>query len=200
MSTEWRPIPDIPFAKLFDGCLEKYGITAVTVDRKTESYQYLEGPDGFLMVHEENNGTCSFTRRGVVPWAIFDAIAEEFEIEWVSEHDHRYWGFATEKEWNDWCDKENKKVEDDFYNELLQYLRDEPNDIRPGTIGMIWAEIAKTLVKGDPGLAAPEKRDVLLGAMRAIYDRDHTVEIRLTEQDLAVVELMADRTDDLPKA
>ena len=65
---------------------------------------------------------------------------------------------------------------------------------------MIWAEIAKTLVKGDPGLAAPEKRDVLLGAMRAIYDRSHTVEIRLTEQDLAVVELMVDRTDDLPKA
>ena len=26
MSTDWRPIPDILFAKLFDGCLEKYGI------------------------------------------------------------------------------------------------------------------------------------------------------------------------------
>jgi hypothetical protein len=41
MSTEWRPIPDIPFAELFNGCLKKYGIKAVTVDRGTVSYQYL---------------------------------------------------------------------------------------------------------------------------------------------------------------
>ena len=127
-------------------------------------------------------------------------MAEEFEIEWVSEHDHRYWGFATEKEWNDYWDEENKKDEDIFYSDLLHYVQDEPNDIRPGTIGMIKAKIAKALVEGEPGLAAPEKRDALLGAIRAIYDWDHALIVRLTEQDLAAAHLMAARTDDLPKA
>jgi hypothetical protein len=126
MSTEWRPIPDIPFAKLFDGCLEKYGIREVIVEDATERFRYLQGPDGFLEAFRGEDGTCSFTRRGVVPWTIFDAIAEEFEIEWVSEYDYRFWGFATEK--------------------------------------------------------------------------DHAVKIKLTEQDLAAAELMAARTDDLPKA
>ena len=32
-----------------------------------------------------------------------------------------------------------------FHDELLKYLRGEPNDIRPGTIGMIRAEIARML-------------------------------------------------------
>lgn len=200
MSTEWRPIPDVTFARLFDGCLEKYGIRAVTVDRVTESSQYLEGPDGFLAVHRGEDGTCTFTRRGFVPWAIFDAIAKEFEIEWVSEYDHLFWGFATEKEWDDWWDIQNKEADDSFYNDLLHYLRDEPNDIRPGTIGAEEAEIAKTLVDGDPDLAAPEKRDALLEAIRAVYRRDHALVITLTEQELAQAELMAARTDDLPEA
>jgi hypothetical protein len=200
MSTEWRPIPDIPFAKLFDGRLEKYGVREVIVEGARERFRYLQGPDGFLEAFREEDGTCSFTRRGIVPWTIFDAIAEEFEIEWVSEHDHRYWGFATKKEWDDYWDKENKKAEDDFYNNLLHYIRDEPNDIRPGTSGMIKAKIGKTLVEGDRGLAAPGKRDALLAAIEAIYDRDHAVKITLTEEDLALVELMVARTDDLPKA
>ena len=200
MSTEWRPIPDIPFAKLFDGCLEMHGIKAVKVDCGTDSHQYLEGPDGYLQVHEKSDGACSFTRRGVVPWAIFDAIAEEFEIEWVSEHDYRYWGFATEKEWDDFWDERNKKAEDDFYNDLLLFLRDEPNELRPGSIGMIKAEIAKTLVKGDPRLATPERRDVLLSAIEVIYDRDHAVIVSLSEEKEAAAYLMAARTDDLPHA
>jgi hypothetical protein len=200
MSTEWRPIPDIPFAKLFDGCLEKYGIREVIVEDATERFRYLQGPDGFLEAFRGEDGTCSFTRRGVVPWTIFDAIAEEFEIEWVSEYDYRFWGFATEKEWDDWNNQLAKESEDEFYNDLVKYLRDEPNDLQPGTIGMIKAEVAKTFVKGDPGLMAPEKRNALLEAVEAIYDRDHAVKIKLTEQDLAAAELMAARTDDLPKA
>jgi hypothetical protein len=65
---------------------------------------------------------------------------------------------------------------------------------------MIKAEIAKNLVAGDPNLMAPEKRDALLEAARAIYDRDHTVTITLRKQDLAMADMMAARIDDLPKA
>ncbi len=200
MSTELAPLPDIEFAQLFDGRLERYGIKEKIVADPTEGTRYLVGRDGFLQVHRAENGTCTFTRRGCVPWSIYDALAEEFEVELVTEHDYRFWGFATEEEWDNWHKKLAKEHEDSFYNDLLHYVRDEPNDLRPGSVGMIQAKIAKNLVEGDPGLAAPEKRDELLEAMRAIYDRDHAVKITLTEQDLAVAELMAARTDDLPKA
>src|SRR5438034_6225030 len=109
MSTGYRPIRDIPFATLFDGCLEKYGIKEVIVENATERTRYLEGADGFLEVHREEDGACTFTRRGLVPWAIFDALTEEFRIELVSEHDYRYWGFATEEEWDDWWDRQAKE-------------------------------------------------------------------------------------------
>jgi len=200
MSTWLAPLPDIQFAQLFDGRLEKYGIKEEIVADPTEGTRYLVGCDGFLQVHREENGTCTFTRRGCIPWSIYDAIAEEFEVELVTEHDYRFWRFATEEEWDNWNKKLAKEGEDSFYDALLHYVRDEPNALQPGSVGMIQAKIAKNLVEGDPGLAAPEKRDELLQAMRAIYDRDHAVKITLTEQDLAAIELMVARTDDLSKA
>ena len=108
-------------------------------------------------------------------------------------------GFATEDEWHNWHKQGNKEVEDELYDNILKYLRGEPNNILPGSVWMIEAEIAKILVKNDPGLIAPEKREALLEAVNAIYDRGHTVTITLTEQDLAVADMMAARTDDLPK-
>jgi hypothetical protein len=200
MSTWYRPIPDIQFAQLFDGRLEKYSIKEEIVADPSDGRRYLVGCDGFLEVDRSDDGTCTFTRRGCVPWSIFDALAEEFEIELVSECDRRYWGFATEKEWDDWHEKLAKESEDEFYENLIKYVCDEPNGLRPGSIGMIKAGIAKTLVKGDPSLMAPEKRNALLEAVTAIYDCDHTITITLTEQDRAAIELIVARTGDLPKA
>jgi hypothetical protein len=45
-----------------------------------------------------------------------------------------------------------------------------------------------------------ENREALLEAVNVIYDRDHSVKITLTEQDLVAAEMMAARTDDLPQA
>jgi hypothetical protein len=199
MSTDYRPIPDIQFAQLFDGRLEKYGIKEELVAKPRDGERYLVGCDGFLQANQQEDGNCTFTRRGFVPWAVFDALTEEFEIELVSEHDHRYWGFDTQEEWDRFNEKLEKEDEGNFYNDLLHYVCGEPNGIWPGTIGMIKAEIAKTLVESDPGLMAPEKRDALLEAVKAIYDRDHAVIVTLTEKDLAKVELMVARTDDLPQ-
>jgi hypothetical protein len=200
MSTSYAPIPDISFFQLFDGRLEKYGIKEEIVANPTEGTRYLVGCDGFLQVDRDKKGTSTFTRRGPVPWSIFDAIAEEFKVEFVSENDHRYWGFATKEEWDNWHKQENKKAEDEFYDNILKYLRGEPNRVLPGTIWMIKAEIAKNLVAGDPSLIVSERREALLEAVNAIYDRDRTVTITLTEQDLAAADMMAARTDDLSKA
>lgn len=198
MSTWWRPASDIPFAQLSDGRLEKYGIRIV--DTPHDGKLFLVVRDDFLELERQKNGDCNFKRRGYVLSPINRALTEEFEIEWVSEHDHRFWGFATEEEWYAFNEKLTKEDEDRFYNDLLHYLRHEPNDLSPGTIGMIKAKIAKTLVASDPSLTAPEKRNALLEAVSAIYDPDDAKTTTLTERDLAPVELMAARTDDLPKA
>lgn len=95
MSTEYRPLPDIQFAQLFDGRLEKYG---VKWEETAANTRHLLCCDRGLQVHCHNDGTCSFTQRGVVPWSIFDAIVKEFAVELVSEHEPRFWGFATEEE------------------------------------------------------------------------------------------------------
>ena len=40
-----------------------------------------------------------------------------------------------------------QKDDEEFHTELLKSLRGKPNDIKPGTIGMRKAEIARTLVE-----------------------------------------------------
>jgi hypothetical protein len=202
MSTDYRPIPPIPFTELFDGRLDKYGVREKAHADSTLRKRYLLGSDGVLEAYQNDDGTSSFSRRSFtpVPWTVIDALTEEFKIELVSEHDHRYWGFANEKDWTDWQAQLAKEDEDNFYKNLCHYLRGEPNDLRPGTIGMLKAEIAKDLVATDESLMAPSNRHLLLEAVKVIYDRDHTIRVTLTKQDLAAVELMVARTNKLPQA
>ena len=61
MSTCYAPIPDISFAQLFDGRLEKHGVREEIGAATTERTRYLIGRDGFLEVHREEKGTCTFT-------------------------------------------------------------------------------------------------------------------------------------------
>jgi hypothetical protein len=66
----------------------------------------------------------------------------------------------------------SRKDKEERYIELLKYLRGEPNDIRPGTIEILHAEIAKTLVEKNPSLLLPINKDKLCNEVRSIYDRD----------------------------
>ncbi|MBR1156811.1 hypothetical protein [Bradyrhizobium sp. JYMT SZCCT0428] len=147
MSTDYRPIPAIRFAKLFDGRLDKYGVKEkeARAPDDTRRVRYLTGSDGVLEAYERGDGTSSFSRGSFrpVPWTVIDALTEEFEVKLVSEHDHRYSGFQSKKEWDDWQDQLVKEREDRFYENILRFLRGEPHDNSPGTIGMMQAEIAK---------------------------------------------------------
>jgi hypothetical protein len=68
------------------------------------------------------------------------------------------WGFDTQEEWYAWQEKLAKEDDEKFHAELSRYLRGEPNDIRPGSVGMGWAEEAKKLVESDPTLLLPENK------------------------------------------
>jgi hypothetical protein len=202
MSTDYRPIPCIPFIELFDGRLDKYGVREKAHADSTLRSRYLVGSDGELEAYQNDDGTSSFSRRSFtpVPWTVIDALTEEFKVELVSEHDHRYWGFATEEDWRDWQDQLAKKAETEFYKNLCHYVRGEPNDLRPGSVGMLQAEIAKGLVANDESLMEPNNRHLLLEAVKVIYEGDHTVRVTLTKEDLAAVDLMVARTNKLPQA
>jgi len=97
-------------------------------------------------------------------------------------------------------EKDRRSATHQFYADLCAYIRGEPNDIRPGTIGEIKAKIAKTLVESQAALLQPENKDRLLSEMEAIYDRDHAVIITLGPEEIALAEMLATHEDDLPKA
>jgi hypothetical protein len=201
MSTDYRPLNDIPYDNLFDGRLEKHDVREELRSDTTIERRYLSGRDGILIAFREGNGGSSFSHPsfGPMPWTVFDALAAEFKAELVSEHDHRYWGFDTADEWGAFNDKLAKEGEDKFYNNVLRYVRGEPNDLLPGTIGMIKANIAKTLIEGDRSLAEPGNRDALLQGVERVYLEKHAVSVRLTDDDLAAVEMLMARTEKLPK-
>jgi hypothetical protein len=201
MSTDYRPIPAIRFSKLFDGRLDKYGIRARAPTNSSPNSWSLVGSDGVLEAYRQLDGNANFSRGSFepIPWAVIDALTNEFQIELVSEHDHRFWGFASKKEEEDRHNQIAKEYEDDFYKNLVHYLRGEPHNLTSGTIGMQKAEIAKALVATDESLLTPTKRHLLLEGIEAIYDRDHSVKITLTAESLALVELLAARTDELPR-
>jgi len=94
----------------------------------------------------------------------------------------------------------SQKYEEEFHIELLKYLRGEPNDIRPGTIGMCQAEIARTLVEKDPSLLLSVNKDELRNKIQSIYGREHAVTVTLSPQDMAVVRMLSTHEDDLPRA
>jgi len=202
MSTYYRPLNDIPYDNLFDGRLEKHDVRGEVRSNTTTERRYLLGRDGVLIAFRERDGNgSSFSRPsfGPMPWTVFDAIAVEFEAELVSEHDHRYWGFNTADEWDAFNDKLAKEDEDNFYNNVLHYVLGESNDLLPGTIGMIRANIAKALVEGNPSLTEPVNRDALLQGIEKVYLEKHAVSVRLTDHDLAAAEMLMVRTENLPK-
>jgi len=86
----------------------------------------------------------------------------------------------------------------EFYVDLCAYVRGEPNNIRPGTIGEKQAKIAKELVENDPALMRPENKEKLLVEMEAV--RDHRVTIRLSPEEAAFAQMLGTHEDDLPQA
>jgi len=121
-------------------------------------------------------------------------------VEIVSEHDPRFWGFETQEEWDAAMEAIADQHEREFYDDVVKFIRGEPNNIKPGTVGMIEAEIAKRLVAESPDLLAMDKRLELIKAVATIYDRDHAVRIQLSEAEIAAVKMLGTHEDDLPQA
>jgi hypothetical protein len=203
MSTDYRLITPILACDLFDGRLEEFGVCEHFSDTTTDRERLLTDGRNYLWLYVDGAGFVAGLTRYLpngVPSKILNAIAEAFDTEIVSEHEPQFWGFETHEEWDAWNQKIHKEYEDKYHDEMMKFLGGEPNDIRPGTIGMLKAEIAKTLIESDPTLLLTANKDKLRSEIELIYERDHVISVKLSPQDLAAVTMRTTHEDDLPRA
>ena len=193
MSTDYRLIRiNVPACDLFDDRLEEFGVREhVMPEETTEKSRLLTDGRNYLWVYIDDEGFVhSLNPRASriryfpngAPGKILNALANVFDTDIVSEYNPEFWGFDTREEWKACVEKMSQKYEEEFHIELLKYLRGEPNDIRPGTMEMIEAEIAKTLVEKNPSLLLSVNKDKLRNEIQSIYDREHTVTVTLDAQ------------------
>ena len=205
MSTNYRPLDRVAARDLFDGRLEPFGVREEVTHDTTSPMGWRCLTDGrnFLWVSvDDGRFVYNLKRTGPnAPGKILTAIAEAFNTDVVSEYDPQYWGFATQEEFDAWQEAPSKNHREQFQQQLLNYVRGEPTEgIIPGTIGMHKAEIAKGLVKEHPELLSDESGAKLLDAAEKVYDRNETVHVKLSESDIAFVNMLATHEDDLPQA
>jgi hypothetical protein len=202
MSIDYAPFNKIRARDLFDGRLDKFSVREQLTGDTTETNKCLTDGRNFVWVYINDTGFVgSVTSYGAnAPSKILNAIAQTFDTDIFSEYEPQYWGFDTKEEWDAWQHKLAKEYDEKFQTELLKYLRGEPNDIRPGSVGMRCAEIAKKLADDDPTLLLLENKGKLLDEARSIYNRDYAVTVTLSPKDIALAKMIATHEDDLPDA
>ena len=203
MSTEYRPVKEILARDMFDGRLANSGVYEHVAPDTTEETRVLTDRRNYLVVWIDAEGVVKgLTRRGMnAPQKIFEAIEVAFETEIVSEYEGRYWGFESDEEYQKWMEEMAKVDAESFYADVLKYLKGEPHELKPGTIGMLAAEQIKRHVADRPQLLDAENE----GDLRALVEHtfhhgDHVVTVTLTEQDLAYADMIATHESDLPSA
>src|SRR5262245_10013865 len=177
MSIDFRPLTPIRMADLFDGRLERLGVRQHHPEGTLAPNEkcLTDGLKNYLFVYSNEKGlVSSFTRwmPNGDPKYILQAICGEFDVDIVSEHEPQYWGFKTQEEWDAAWAKMAERDEQDFFNEVVKFVRGESHNIRSGTVGMGKAEIARKLITDNPDLLDESKRTDLMKVVNAIYDRE----------------------------
>jgi hypothetical protein len=178
MSTDFRPLTEIPACQLFDGRLEEFDVYEhVKPDMTTSTRRCLTDGRNYLWVTIYDDGSTSFARYAPNgdPSEILNAVGEVFDTNIVSEYHPQYWGFDTREEWIEAqkeSEKEWEKESEAEAERLLKYARGEPSGIKPGTDEETKAKIAKKLIEDDPTLLLEVNRARLLSEIKPIYDRE----------------------------
>ncbi len=203
MSTDYRPLKEIRASDLFDGRLGRFKVHEhLKPDETNETRRCLSDGRNFVWVYIGDDGNvASLSRYGCnAPGRILASIAEAFDTQIVSEYQPQFWGFDTQQEWDAYLEKIKNEHKELFYLEILKHLRGAANDIKPGTIGMIQAQIASRIVANEPELMLVQNKDRLLSAIDEIYEREHVVQVTLSEADIAAARMAITDEDDLPQA
>ena len=132
-----------------------------------------------------------FIKAGAISEELVDKLSEK-----ISGEQQNY----TQEEWDLFHEKLAEENEANFHADIIKYVNDEPNDLTPGTIGMSKANIAKDLVAQNPGLVNPDRKSELMEAINVVYESDHAVVIKLSDQDMALAKKAMTHKEDLPQA
>ena len=198
-ATNYSLVPQVRFADLFDGRLERFGVREHVHADTDETCRGLTDGNSYVWFGQNNDGNVGsimWHAPGGSPTKIFAAVEEAFGCTIYSEHQPQFWGFDTDEEWErDW-EARGREDEIELYGEIRKFLQGKETRLRPGTVGMLQAKIAKQLVDDNPDLGHPDKRDELLAAINEVYDRDHVLRVRMSKD---LVEMLATHEDDLPK-
>src|SRR5262249_2090325 len=126
-------------------------------------------PDGLFFVVQEMYNYC---REGRIGGQIICPLTAEEALEWLGQRaDMPIKIYQMERP---------GPYEASYHDEVLRWLRGERNEIRPGSVGESWAEIAKDLVTKDPGLLKSSYR--LRKAIGAVVEHQ-TIKCGLYDED-----------------
>lgn len=109
-------------------------------------------------------------------------------------------GDLKQEEWEAVQERLSKELDEEFYADILKYIRGEPHGIGGGTIGERKVKIAKELAEKDPTWLQAENKDKLRAEVEAIYDRHESTVVTLTPEEVALAKMLATHEDDLPQA
>jgi hypothetical protein len=99
------------------------------------------------------------------------ADGEKIEVVQFSSRSAEWMHVNCERLYSERC----KKEQEDFYAiEVLKFVRGEPCDIRPGTVGEARAKIAKDLITRNPTLALPGNLQELIAAVETV-EHEHAL-------------------------
>ena len=196
MSTDYRLESEVRVEQLFDGRLKLFGVHEGFPEGSTPSKsRALTDGHNFLWVYGDE--VVSVIRRygGNAPNMILNAIAEALNTAIFSEYEPKFWGCETQEEWDGILDEMHKEDQANFYLEIMDFVRGRLHGIKPGSVGMTMAEIAKRLIARNPDLATPDHEADLMEAIDRDYLENHTVEIKLTEQGIEAAKIIASHGD-----
>jgi hypothetical protein len=113
-------------------------------------------------------------------------VGEKIEIVQTSSREALWMHQNCEQLYSEDCEKR----EADFYANVLKYVRGEPSDITPGTVGEATAKIAKDLIGSNPSLAFPDNLQQLKAAVEAV-EHEHAVAdgwaLTLSDEEIAKI-------------
>ena len=129
MSTHFIALPPVRFADLFDGRLDRLGVTERVSEVTTDDWRCLTDGNGTLWISVNKNGSASFklTAQGGAPGYILSTVEKVFDTEIVSEYEAKYWGFESHEEWKRWEAKRYEEEDGRLYENMLKYVRGARN-------------------------------------------------------------------------
>ncbi|NRP27351.1 hypothetical protein XMD420_000954 [Marinobacterium sp. xm-d-420] len=170
MSTSYCAVIKLPIEQVFDKRLWRHGIIEFFEEEITTLDRCLTNGIDYIWIHlnKINETSCAFQ---------VDRIPTDFELQLIelleanvySEHEPQFWGFETMEEWHSAMEEEARIEREEFYANLVAFLKFKTHKFKKGTVAMDKVLIAHDLVIEDPTFLVAERKDQFLETIDKIY-------------------------------